>query len=248
MTEKEALYNLIRRIPDFETRDLKDQVPLLAWFFHTHWKKEEFFAGNIYHCLKLLNIKIPSSLPDKFEDFPHIVKTRPSNYKLDWRTRDKFDKQLLSTPTSIQIHQLLKDLPTKISIAAEKSYLEETITCYNYGANRAAIVMCWNLAFSHLCNFILKDTSRLTTFNQQLSIKFPKSTVINTFDDFSRFKESEVLDICYSAKLINKNQHKILKEKLDRRNMAAHPSTVIFTQVDVEHYILDLINNAVLAI
>jgi hypothetical protein len=30
--------------------------------------------------------------------------------------------------------------------------------------------------------------------------------------------------------------------------MAAHPSTVKFTQVDVEHYILGLINNVVLVL
>ena len=56
------------------------------------------------------------------------------------------------------------------------------------------------------------------------------------------------MEVCYLAKLTNKNQYKILTGKLDTRNMAAHPSTVKFTQVDVEHYILDLINNVVLVL
>jgi len=50
------------------------------------------------------------------------------------------------------------------------------------------------------------------------------------------------------AKIVNKNQHKILTSSLDRRNMGAHPSTVIFTKINVEHYILDLINNVVLTL
>ena len=54
------------------------------------------------------------------------------------------------------------------------------------------------------------------------------------------------MEVCYLAKLTNKNQYKILTGKLDTRNTAAHPSTVKLTQVDVEHYILDLINKVVL--
>ena len=108
-----------------------------------------------------------------------------SSYELHWRMRDKYDQELSSTPRAIQINRLLKELPAKITIAEEKTFLEETLTCYRSGANRAAIVMCWNLAFSHLWSFILKCTSRLATFNQELLKKFPKAKAINVYDDFS---------------------------------------------------------------
>jgi hypothetical protein len=78
--------------------------------------------------------------------------------------------------------------------------------------------------------------------------KFPKEKAIQTVDELSRFKEFHVLEVCYLAKLTNKNKYKILTGKLDTRNMAAPPSTVKFTQVDVEHYILDLLNNVVLVL
>ena len=40
--------------------------------------------------------------------------------------------------------------------------------------------------------------------------------------------------------------HKILTTKLGIRNSAAHPSTVVITQVQAEDFITDLINNVVL--
>jgi hypothetical protein len=39
------------------------------------------------------------------------------------RKSDNFDKQFLSTPTSIEVHQLLKVLPAKIAIVEKKTYL-----------------------------------------------------------------------------------------------------------------------------
>jgi hypothetical protein len=247
MTEKESLQNLIRHFPDFETWHFSKQLPLIAWFLLRSSQKDEFSQDDIWRCLKHLDIPFSYLLPVQLSNCTDIVKTE-HGYKLHWRTRDKFNQQLSNTATSIEIHKLLKALPAKIPIAKEKTYLAETITCYRYGANRAAIVMCWNLGFSHLCNFILKDTSHLTAFNQELLKKFTKAKAISAYDDFSRFKESDVLELCYLAKLITKNQYKILTGKLDRRNMAAHPSTVIFTQVTVEDYIFDLINNVVLAL
>ena len=72
---------------------------------------------------------------------------------------------------------------------------------------------------------------------------------IANYDDFSIvLKESEVIDICKSAKIINPNLHKILKEKLEKRNTAAHPSTVRVTQVQAEAFIDELIRNAVLGL
>ena len=258
MTEKEAIRNYIRDYPGFRDRELEAQIVALAWFLHSYCKKETFTTADIRRCLRHLEMPIPFYKQLDLYQFCGRILTGPQDgklhiwrdyYKLHWRIREQFEQEeLAATPTSIQVHQLLKELPDRLPLREEKAFLEETLTCYRSGANRAAIVMCWNLAFSHLCNFILKDTSRLTTFNQEWLKKSTKAKAINAYDDFSRLKESEVLDVCYSAQLINKNQYTILKEKLNHRNMAAHPSTVIFTQVDVEHYVLHLITNVVLAL
>jgi hypothetical protein len=109
--------------------------------------------------------------------------------------------------------------------------------------------MAWNLAYDHLCQWILKDPGRLARFNAQTPMTFARRglPVVITRDDFLEFKESEVLQIAKSApQIINANQHKILKEKLDRRNIAAHPSGIQIMPQTAEEYIRELIEVIVL--
>jgi hypothetical protein len=66
-------------------------------------------------------------------------------------------------------------------------------------------------------------------------------------EDFAdELKESEVLEICNSAGIINKDIYKILKAKLDRRNSAAHPSSVKIDQLQAEEFIDDIVKNVIL--
>jgi hypothetical protein len=243
MAERETLHQFLLRFPGFENWRTPKQLTVIAYYIHTVQKREEFSEAEMRYFVRLIDKDLsPEQLPT-----PHILKTRrPRFYKLQWRTHKRLDKQLSLSPTFKQIDQLLKDLPTKIPITEEKEYLIETLKCHSCGANRAAIVMCWNLTFYHLCNFIFTNPSNLATFNQELPRRFPKATLITVFDDFSRLKESDILDLCNQAKLMSPNQYKILKEQLNRRHMAAHPSTVVITSIDAQHYILDLINNVVL--
>ena len=52
--------------------------------------------------------------------------------------------------------------------------------------------------------------------------------------------------MCGSAGIINGNLKKILNEKLNRRNLAAHPSLVEITVHQAEDVISDLVNNVIL--
>src|SRR5262249_22247653 len=92
------------------------------------------------------------------------------------------------------------------------------------------IVMAWNLAFDNLLNWIVNDPTRLAAFNTAITKRYPKRTgiVIKNQDHFEDFKEFEVIEICQTASLISKNVIEILREKLKKRNAAAHPSQVVF--------------------
>ena len=84
--------------------------------------------------------------------------------------------------------------------------------------------MTWNLAFDHLLRWILKDATRLAHFNAAISNKYPKISgqAVGRLDDFEKFKESEIIEILRTANLTSKNVVDILREKLKRRNIAAH--------------------------
>lgn len=60
--------------------------------------------------------------------------------------------------------------------------------------------------------------------------------------------KSEVIEICRTAKLISKNICDILKEKLGRRNKAAHPTRISISQQQADDVVTDLVINVVLAI
>jgi hypothetical protein len=148
----------------------------------------------------------------------------------------------------VHVDKLLSDLPAKIRIPAEKGYLEEALICFRQKAFRAAVVMSWNLAFDHLCEFVLKDQSRIASFNIQLPKSFPKADMkfVSNRDHFTELQESQVLQVCKSANIISDSVHKILKEKLTRRNIAAHPSETVTSQPTAEEFINDLVENVVL--
>jgi hypothetical protein len=57
-----------------------------------------------------------------------------------------------------------------------------------------------------------------------------------------------VLQVCASANIISGNIHKIAKEKLVRRNIAAYPSSVVTTPATAEEFIRDLVENVVLQV
>jgi hypothetical protein len=89
----------------------------------------------------------------------------------------------------------------------------------------------------------------LGDFNAQLPKSFPKKAYLVPIakrEDFEELKESELLQIAKSAGNITDNVYKILKEKLDRRNMAAHPSTVVISKLQAEDFIHDLVVNVLI--
>src|SRR5205807_5671450 len=116
---------------------------------------------------------------------------------------------------------------------------------------RACIVMTWNLAYAHLLDWILKDQTRLNSFNAAISKRYPKITQlkITKYDEFlDGLKESQVIEICNTASLVNSNVFKILKEKLDKRYIAAHPSREVAVQSQADDVLTNSLNSMVLAL
>jgi hypothetical protein len=112
------------------------------------------------------------------------------------------------------------------------------------------MVMAWNLAYHHLCDFVLKK--KLADFNQRWPVNYPGmhkngQKQIAKMEDFAdELKESEVIAICASARIITGDMQKVLNVGLHRRNTAAHPSSATITQVQAEAHIEDLVLNFVL--
>jgi hypothetical protein len=242
------LEEIIAQIPDFSGKKHIEKIKVFAWWLHTYCRQEAFSGTDINACYRTLKLEPPGSISPvlKFlnEKKPKQLLRCNGGYCLEKRIRDQYDEELGQRASTIHVHKLLKELPDKIPDLAEKAYLEEALTCFKHKAFRAAVVMTWNLAYDHLCQIVLK--SHLTTFNAQLAKSFPKESIITKRDDLTELKESQVLQVCKSANIITGSVHKVMKEKLDRRNVAAHPSGVSILDTTAEEFIRDLVENVVL--
>jgi hypothetical protein len=83
--------------------------------------------------------------------------------------------------------------------------------------------------------------------NKGIAGKYPKKgLVLARHEDADELKESEFLEAARTGGLLDKNTTQILKEKLGRRNMAAHPSRVTITHHSADEMIMDLVTNVIL--
>lgn len=246
MTERE----FVSSIPGFSKLSPTEQIKRFCWYLAWHKQRQTFTGADVGSCFDAVQCPKPSSVGPFLTSLagqkPAFLLKRSGAYALSVHAHEQFDGALGKREATVVVDKLLQDLPSHLSIQCEKVYLEEAITCFKYKAYRAAIVMTWNLAYDHLCNLVIKN--HLAAFNVQLPLSFPRADilVINSRDDLTALKESQVLQVMKSANIISGSVHKILKEKLDRRNIAAHPSGVSIAPQTAEEFIIDLVTNVVL--
>jgi hypothetical protein len=241
------LNDFLRQIADFGKWSPTAQIKLFAWYVHVHAGKDRFLPTDIRDCYGSCGMAVPQNIAALLNNL--VVGRRPQvlkdsgGFRLERLVREQFDRQYGQRGITVDVHKTLRELPAKLPKLAEQTYLEEALTCFKGNAFRATIVMCWNLAYDHLCTHILN--SRLADFNTKATAMSIKKTVASR-EDFYDLMESRVLEICRAAGITDKNVHGILEEKLKTRNRAAHASGSTFLQPQAESYILDLVNNAVL--
>lgn len=227
-----------------------DRIKLFAWYLHTHEEREHFSASDVMRCYDTLHVAPPASihsfLAAMVQRKPKEALKTAAGYRLEKRVRDDFEVKYGGRAATVQIDKLLSGLPARVPNIDERDYLNEALICIRHEAPRAAIVMTWNLAYNHLCQYVL--AKHLPAFNAQLPRSYPKAriTQIRTRDDLTELKESELIQVCASANIVSSSLQKILSEKLARRNVAAHPSNVAVRQLQAEDFIQDLVENVVL--
>lgn len=245
-----SLPEFVKSVPGLDDWKHTDKIKFFAWCIHTFSSQEHFAPVDIGKCYDELHLEKPGSFGSYIKQLAEgkqkqLLKNK-RGYYLSKGVRDELAAKYGQRLITVEVDKLLADLPAQISNLNERVFLDEALACFRCGAFRASIVMTWNLAFDRLCEWLLKN--HLVAFNVQLPKSFPSSKVkiISTKDDFANLKEAEVLQICKTAQIITGNLHKILTEKLGRRNTAAHPSSVVITRLQAEDFISDLVNNVVL--
>lgn len=247
------LQELMEQAPGLDRAPPREQIKVFAWWLHTHCGKELFGPVEIRGCYDKLHINEPPALATyltRMFTAKDLLKEK-TQYKLSRGVRADLDKKYSVHHSVVAVNKILTDLPAQVPDVAERAFLNEALKCYRIGAYRSCIVMTWNLAYGHLLDWILRDPTRLVAFNDAIAKRYPKMTSlqITRYDEFlDELKESQVIEICNTANIINSSIYKILKAKLDKRNIAAHPSTAVVVQSQADDAVTDLVNNVVLAL
>jgi hypothetical protein len=237
-----------RRIPGFDGKSFTDKIEIFAWYLHEILGKAKFTAVDVAECFDVAHSAKPAnvhSLLGKLcEKKPVRMLRDTGGYRLTGGVRDQIGRNIGARATSVATTALLAALVPKVTNVAQQTFLTETITCFNQKAYRATIVMAWNLAYAHVCDVI--HNKHAAAFDAQRKLVFPKLPPLSKRTDFEDYKESQVIEICRGARILDASVCKVLSEKLNKRNSAAHPSSVVVTVVQAEDVITDLLNNVVL--
>lgn len=239
-------------VPGFSQKGHPEKIKLFGWYLHVYGGKDTFSASDVRRCYDTLHEIPPSSYSGYFQNLvdQKQMLRNSGGYRLPAEVREQFAAAYTPSGHKVQVTAILRDLPAKVPDLAERTFLDETLICYEHGGFRAAVVMAWNLAYHHLCDYVIKN--RLADFNARWLVKYSGhhkngTKTISVIDDFMQeLKESEVIAICKDAGIITKDVYRIMDEKLGRRNSAAHPSSVSIGQLQTDALIVDLVDNVVL--
>jgi hypothetical protein len=234
----------------FYRKTAVEQILALAWFAEARQERACFDAPFMRQCFREAGVDGPDMsvyLPRLAAKKPPQLIKEKNGYRLAGAVRRELDNKLGADPTVTAVAKSLTDLPSKIPDLAEREFLTEALNCYRVKAYRAAIVMVWNLTYDHLVRWIVDSPERLSSFNGGITTKYPKKIlVVAKHEDTDELKESELIEVARTAKLLDKNMTQTLKDKLHRRNMAAHPSRVVIGQHSADDMITDLVANVIL--
>lgn len=226
-----------------------DQILHLAWFCHTALRQDRVVTGDIRKLYEQLHLNPPniSSYLSYLSDGKgrRVIRDK-RGFRVEGKCRAKLDAKFAESATSIDVSPVASSLREKLTNPDEIDFLTEAFDCYRVRAFRSFIIMVWCLAISHVMEHVLSDAERLQRFNDSIDARYPKKKLeVTTWEDFAELKEFEILDVAQHSKVLSKNRADILREKLKRRNMAAHPSAIEVTQAQADDYVTDLVNNII---
>jgi hypothetical protein len=250
VTPEQDLQSFVAGVNGFADMGHVDKVRLFAWLQHHLFKRERFGTTEINWCYNKLSYQ-PSNTSQLLKQMEGKELLKDSGgYRCEGKFRAEYDTKYGEHQITLNVRQMVKDLVNILPELGEKDIFQEALICLKNDAGRAAIIMVWNIAFYHLCQYILKH--KKAEFNSRIPIRYPRKwnaadmPLVTKYDDFGdEMTEREVIEVANSEGIITGNMHKVYVEKLGKRNSAAHPSSSHVTQVQAEGFIDDLIQNTV---
>ena len=236
-----------KQISGFKTFPNAEKMLVIGYWLHEDKKVDWFKPSDINAGFEALHLGKPANASSQLTGMTtgwskRLIKNS-KGFKLIAGTRDRIAAMCPQQAEPKQIAVELKKLEALLTDAQQKTFLAETIQCFQHEAYRASIVMGWNLAYHHVCAYIV--ARHLVAFNAQLQ-KVHKKGPLSKHSDFEDLKESTVIEVGKGANILSKATGTILSAKLTTRNLAAHPSSWVASPITAEEVITDLVHNIIL--
>ena len=239
-------YNSIENVLNLSQSAL---VELFVYYLTVELGQSAATPKQVSECFRACDLAAPKGVAARLSEG---LKTKPTKfirvnggYKLQRHMRETLSEKLGAGRIIAQTSVTLRGLEHKMPEGVRKEFLNETVDCFEAGANRATITMAWILVMDHLFAYILKH--KLSEFNTSLAKdKGVKLNAITQRDDFSDMKEAKFIEICRAANIISNDVRKILDSNLGVRNSCAHPSGIRVADTKVLAFVEDLVENVIL--
>ncbi|QVE17029.1 hypothetical protein [Pseudomonas cichorii] len=251
---KESLDSFLLLVPQHESCSPADMIDYFVYFLTVITGQETVKPSEVDACFTSSRLQKYSNISAYLSRNSKKSKGKKSKfiklkegYQLERSRQVELQHDLHSGPAKLETSFLLRSLLERMTSKSQQLFLQEAIECYEIGARRAAVVLVWILVIHHLYDHITKNS--LTEFNTALSKntdKRIKITSIEKHDDFSEIPEGKFIELARSAGIISNDVRKILDNKLGTRNTYAHPSGVSISEVKVNDFIIDLVENVIL--
>ena len=245
------LTDYIASIEGFYKADSKNQVDYLVFYLIHHRGLTSFTAKDVTAICSELNLQPHARLPQYLSEEARSKSAEkkyiklPKGYQLHAPFRNQLEQQIAKTPVLVALDAELERQIASVSDVYEHELLEEAARCYKVKAYRAAVVMIWAVAMSHLHTYVL--TNQLVPFNAAISRDSDKKLKpIKKIDDFGEMKEGKFIELLRAAGIVTDDIRRILVEKLGTRNSAAHPSKTHLKESKAVEFGHDLLDNVIL--
>ena len=238
-------YNSIENVANLSQSAL---VELFVYFLTMELGQDAATPKQVSDCFGACDLAAPKGVTARLSEG---LKTKPAKfikvkggYKLQRHMREMLSKKLGAEQIVAQTSATLRELERRMPEGVRKEFLNETVDCFEAGANRATITMTWILVMDNLFAYILRH--KLGEFNASLEKdKGVKLNAVTKRDDFCDIKEAKFIEICRAANIISNDVRKILDSSLGVRNSCAHPSGIKVTDTKVLTVVEDLVENVI---
>jgi len=244
-----SAHRFYHAIPDTDRKADKEIVPFFVYYLTAEQGADFAAASAISQCFIDCDLTPPTRLAQYLSEgtqSAHQLYVKvPGGYRLHRRKAEELSSLLGVRRVVTQTSAELRALEGQFTDGDTKDFLREAIDCFEAGANRAAVIMTWVLTFDHFLNWLF--VNKLNEFNRTFAASNPQGRVkiIRKIEDFEDINEDRIITTCRTAGIVTSGVQKTLKEGLDTRNTAAHPSNVKVARSKTIAVIEDLVRNVI---